>query len=432
MAITMMGRGASIDPQTLAERQRMADLMYQRSLVPAQNETSWTQGLARMLQGGISGYDSAQIQKDRDLYKEQKLQDMQKLGAALGTGDYKSVIGQLSDPDAQMMALGLARSDMENTNKFRNEKTLQDSKFENEKSLQNFKFGNDVAMEGMKQEGAHNLEWLKSGNRITEKRDEKMADPVKEVQARISNYTRVINDPNAPEDIKAQAMQRIEAEKGAMSAMKPPSSSVNIDMGAKGETQLQKNLGGKLGDAYADDQIANIKGIATATDQLSSLNRIDEYIKEGSLGNLQTTTLGQAWEKGKSRFGAPNDSGKIADFIQTTKKQLVDMRGLLTRQGAISNYEQSLLKDIALSDSDTIEAVKTKLHVFKQLANRAKLLGEITLEWKDRYGHIANKGQNGESFDSVVKRLVEKTPITSYEDYMKGKQDAASQSMGAQ
>lgn len=127
MAISMMGRGAAIDPQALQDRQRMADLMYQRSLVPAENEQSAAQGLARMLQGGISGYDSGQIQKDRETYKQQRVSDMQKLGTALGGGtdSYKNIIGQLSDPDAQMMAFSMAKSDMDTRNKFDNETKLK-------------------------------------------------------------------------------------------------------------------------------------------------------------------------------------------------------------------------------------------------------------------------------------------------------------------
>ena len=428
----MMGRGASIDPQTFAERQRMADLMYQRSLVPAQNESSWTQGMARMLQGGIAGYDAGQVQKERELYKEQKRQDMQKLGAALGSGDYKSILGQLNDPDTQMMALQLAKSDMDRINKLNADRQLEDYKFKNQRTLKKDDFGRQLDLENMKSASQYDLEWLKSNNRMLEKRDEKMADPVKEVQSRIANYSRVINDPNAPQSLKLEAQKRIEAEKLAMGAMKPPSSSVNIDMGAKGEGQMEKEFGGALGKEYAETQIGNIKAGLRAVDQLATYDRMVGYIEDGTLGNLQTTELGQGLSKAASRLGLPNSSGQIADFVQATNQQLVDMRKLLAGQGQISNYEQSLLKNTAVDANDTLEAIRNKLFVFKQLANRVKLLGEITTQWKDKYGSVIRKGPDGKSFDSAVKALYDATPLISYDDYMKSRQEEASRQAGVQ
>jgi hypothetical protein len=432
MAITMMGRGAAIDPQTLAERQKMADLMYQRSMVPAQNEQSWAQGLSRMLQGGIAGYESAQVDKDREAYKQQKVSDMQKLAGALGGGDYKSIIGQLSDPDTQMMAFGLAKSDMDSQNQFNKQAQLK--AYENALAQQGKQDDRDFELNkmGVQNEYTRANEGLKSDLSTEQDRNKIDYDPVKSEQRRIANYARVVSDPNAPQELKAIAQQQLESSKSTVAAMQPPKNNVNIDMGNKGESKMEETFGGELGKSEAERQLNNIKYGQLANDQLASFDRINEYIKDGSLGNLETTTLGQGLTTIFSRLGQPNDSAKIGDFIQTTNQQLVDMRKLLAGQGAISNYEQSLLKNTALNPNDTIETVQQKVHLFRQVANRAKILGEITTQWKDRYGGIIRKGSNGDSFDSVVSNLIKSTPIISYEDMMKKKAEAASQGMGGQ
>jgi hypothetical protein len=430
MAITMMGRGAAIDPQTLAERQKMADLMYQRSMVPAQNEQSWAQGLSRMLQGGIAGYESAQVDKDREAYKQQKVSDMQKLAGALGGGDYKSIIGQLSDPETQMMAFGLAKSDMDSQNQFNKQAQLK--AYENALSQQGKQDDRDFELNklGVQNEYTRANEGLKSELHLDQKKAEMDLDPVKSEQRRLSGYARVVSDPNAPQELKAIAQQQLDSSKSTVAAMQPAKNTVNVDVGGKGETKMEETFGGELGKSEAQRQLNNIKYGQLANDQLSTFDRINQYIEDGSLGNLQTTTLGQGLQSAASRLGLPNDSAKIGDFVQATNKQLVDMRGLLAGQGTISNYEQSLLKNTALNPNDTIETLKQKLYVFKQIANRVKLLGEITIQWKDRYGGIIRKGQNGESFDNAVQALYDRTPITSYEDMMKKKAEAASQGMG--
>lgn len=438
-----MGRGAAIDPMTLQERQRMADLMYQKSLVPAPNEQSAAQGLARMLQGGIAGYDSAQVNRDREEYKAQRVSDMQKLASALGGGDYKSVIGQLSDPDAQMMAFSLAKSDMDNTNKFNNEMKLKERentlKFNTDTQMkayenalqQSTKQGDrdfEVEKLGIQNENTRALKGLE-GDLNKEKID---YDPVKAEQRRMANYARVVSDPNAPPEYKSLAQQQLDSAKSVVAAMQPPKSSVTVDMGNKGETKMEEAFGGEVGKSEAKRQLDNIQDGVSASDQLSNLGRIDSYISEGSLGNLSTTTLGQVIPKIASRLGLPNDSNKIADFFRVSADQLVNMRDRLKGQGAIANFEQVLLNDTGLKTDDTLEAVRDKVFIFKQIANRSKILGDITRQWKDRYGAITRKGANGESFDSVVAKLVQATPIMSYEQMMKQKGDAATQNMGAQ
>jgi len=432
MAISIMGRGAAIDPQTLAERQKMADLMYQRSLVPAQNEQSWTQGLSRMLQGGIAGYDAAQVDKDREAYKQQKVSDMQKLAGALGGGDYKSIIGQLSDPDTQMMAFGLAKSDMDSQNQFNKQAQLK--AYENALNQQGKQDDRDFELKklGVENEYTRANEGLKSELHLDQKKSEMELDPVKSEQRRLSGYARVVSDPNSPPELKALAQQQLDATKSTVAAMQPAKNTVNVDVGGKGETKMEESFGGEIGKSEGERQLNNIKYGQLANDQLSTFDRINKYIEDGSLGNLQTTTLGQGLQSAASRLGLPNDSAKIGDFVQSTNQQLVDMRKLLAGQGAISNYEQSLLKNTALNPNDTIETVKQKIHLFRQLSNRSKLLGEITNQWKDRYGGIIRKGSNGESFDSVISNLIKATPITSYEDMMRKKAEAASQGMGGQ
>lgn len=425
----MMGRGASIDPQTLAERQKIADLMYQRSLVPAENEQSMSQGIARMLQGGISGYDSAQIQNERNEYKEQKRQDMQKLGEALGTGNYKDIIGQLNDPDTQMAAIGLAKSDMENTNKFNREKELKGYELENNKELENHKFGNQMTMEESKQEGDHNLEWLKSGNRMVEKRDEKMADPVKEVQARIGQYTRVINDPNAPPEIKAEAVRRIEAEKNAVSAMKPPSSSVTVNTG-KAETAGQTKRREEEAKYAVTDERDIAQGAIKAGDQLFKLKEIKDNIVNGKLSTSKMTPLGTAIQKTLSILGKPNDSAAIANYLQTANDQLVTERLRLKGQGQISDRETRMLEKTVLMEGDTLETIADKISVFEQLAERQQKVAQLTQEWKKRAGGI-DMPLNGKSYTETLAKMVDQNPLMSYENIRDARVAAAAEAAQA-
>lgn len=430
MAISMMGRGAAIDPQTLQERQRMADLMMQKSLVPAENEQSAAQGLARMLQGAISGYDSGQVQKDRETYKQQRISDMQRLGSALGGGTdaYKSIIPQLTDPDTQMLAFGMAKGELDNANKLKNEREMASAKFENEKALERSKFGNQVELEGIKQEGTHNLEWLKSGNKMAEKRDESISDPVKAIQSKIAGYTQVLSDPNAHPQQKAQAQERLKIQTEALTAMKPPSSSVTVNTG-KAETAGQVKRAEKIAEKAVMQEDQYAEGAINAGDQLFKMNQIKKNILGGKLTTSKLTPAGKAIQQYASVLGIGNDSAAAAQYLQTANDQLVTERKRLQGQGQISDRETRMLEATVLRPDDTLEAIESKIAVFEQLAERQQRMAQLSNEWVKRYGGIDQPAQNGKTFREVQAKLIDQNPLMSLEDMAASKAAAATQAM---
>ncbi len=123
--ISIMGRGASVDPAALLERLKLSSELYKSALAsPKTPELSWTQGAARLAQAIAAGWERASVTKDMNAATAQKVQDMKGLAAALGSGDQKQIaaaVTSMSDPTSQQMALGLMAQMQQSQNKFSNE-----------------------------------------------------------------------------------------------------------------------------------------------------------------------------------------------------------------------------------------------------------------------------------------------------------------------
>jgi hypothetical protein len=408
MAITMMGRGAAIDPQTLAERQKMADLMYQRSLVPAQNEQSWAQGLSRMLQGGIAGYDAAQVDKDRDAYKQQKVSDMQKLAGALGGGDYKSIIGQLSDPETQMMAFGLAKSDMDSQNQFNKQAQLK--AYENALSQQGKQDDRDFELNkmGVQNEYTRANEGLKFGFQ-KQKLD---YDPEKAAQRKLSQLTETLNDPNAPDEVKAAAQQRIESQKSVLEAIKTKGTTVNNIMD-KTQSEEQKAMSKGMGERYTENQ----KGADAASIKNTNIDLI--------LKNLNKANPGAAFELRKdaatviaSLGGDPEKMGignaTSMSIVEQKLREFV-LEQMASQKGPQTDRDYERITRTMAQPFESKQQIQTSLLALKSMNNRAIEHANKLTDWVSTHGS-RNAKVKGKTFDQAWREYTETNPLFGGEE----------------
>lgn len=119
-----IGKGISangdMDPYTFLAQQQENNNLYNSSLNPQAPERSWTQGLARLLQSGVSGYNQAKLDQSMAGYRQNKVNDISKIGQFLSSGgsaqspEFGRLVGSLADPSSQQLALQLAQAQMKN------------------------------------------------------------------------------------------------------------------------------------------------------------------------------------------------------------------------------------------------------------------------------------------------------------------------------
>ena len=458
MGISMMGRGSvgsTIDPDSFIARQKLADELYKNSMAAPQTpELSWTQGAARLAQSLASGYESAQLNKDRDTYKQQRQADMQMLGNAISTGDYKSVMGQLSDPESQRMAFGLAQTD--NMARARSNGNMQLAMLKN--SLQNKdsteKFTQQIALKKADHALKRDDYLYERGDKLTDKNDERTFDikkmgvannydrdklaysselennsPIKATQLRYAEFARLASDEDAPPELRSFASGQMEGLQKNIAAMSPPKTSVSVDTGAKAEAAGDIQYNKKRADIAIENEDAIKKQALAAPDMLSKMEIIQNDITAGKLTNLNLTDAGTNIERYSARLGMDNNSAAISTYMQTAGDMLIDARKELAKQGAISDFETRTLEKTRFLPNDTTESILAKIHLFKQVYNRQQKLGELTNEWNRRYGGTYKPAPNGATFQTAVTNLIKQTPLTSLEDEEKAKQEAASQNV---
>lgn len=460
MGISIMGRGSvgsTIEPDSFIQRQRLADELYKNSIATPQTpELSWTQGAARLAQAIASGYERGNLNKDRQAYQDQRKADMQLLGNALASGDYKSVMGQLSDPESQKMAFSLAAEDnkeraqskgnmqlallkrsLENkdsTEKFNQTMALKkaDHAFGRDNYL--FERGDKLADKNSERAFELNKMGVQSeygrGDKFLDadlKKEEKLSDPIKSAQQRYANFARLANDPNAPEEIRAVAASQLESLKQSLTDMQPSRTSIKIDTGDKSEAAGDKAYKQAEGKAMFEQEQKDKQGFYNAQDNLMRIDTIQKAIESGELTNQNTTDFGQALETLGARMGVGNDSASIGNFIQTTNQQLIDARKQLQGQGSITDYETKLLAGTQLQPTDTMEQILSKMFVQKQAFQRMQNLGDLTNEWSKRFGSTKKPAENGMTFYDAATNLYKAKPIISYADYQKAQEDMASQ-----
>lgn len=393
--IQMMGRGADIDPETLAQRQRLAEQLYNNSINPQQPERSWTQGAARLAQALSGAYQQSQVRKDKDIYNQQQSQDMQALASALGgKGIDPSVLSSLHSPGAQSTALGLIQSN---------------AQYERERA-------NKAAdMEANTRNQEHMIDYKNKSN------------PLALEQSKLARYAQIANDPDAPPEIRAQAQQRLTMSKQTITDMSPSRTTVNVDASQKADDAGMRKRK-ELLEEQAVKKEGEISDTAlSAEDSGGRMQMIQKAIESGDINNINTTNLGAGVQKVLARAGLPNDSAALSSYIQAAKQQLIDARKQLAGQGQVSNYEGKLLEATVLQADDTMEAAKAKAFVYQQVYQRQRDLAAIQNEWIKRYGSTTKPSENGKTFRDVVTKMYQSKPLISYADAMQQKQNAASQ-----
>ena len=449
MGISIMGRGSvgsTIEPDSFIQRQRLADELYKNSIATPQSpELSWTQGASRLAQAVASGYERASLNKDREAYKEQRKADMQLLGNALANGDYKSVLGQLSDPESQKMAFGLAQDDnkeraqakgniqlamlkrsLENkdsTEKFQQQLALK--KADHALGRDNYLFErgdkladkNDERSFDIKKMGvAHEYDRDKTGYSSELKKEVDLSDPVKATEQRLMNFARVVNDPNAPAGLREVANAEMLSLKQTLADMKPASTKINIDTAEKADQAGQIRRNQKQEEQALVREEDNKKSYFSAQDNIMRMNTIQKAIENGELSNLNTTDFGKGLETLGARLGIDNNSAAIGNFIQSANQQLVDARKQFQGQGQVSDSETRLLGGTVLQPNDTMESVMSKINIFNQVYKRQQQMADLTNEWVKRFGSTAKKASNGMSFYDATTNLYKAHPLVSEAD----------------
>lgn len=99
------------DPLSYLTQVNQNNALYNASLNPQTPERSWTQGLARMLQSAVSGFNQGKLNNQLADYKSGKSSDLAILGDYLTKGgDFKQVLSSMKNPEDQGLALQFAQA----------------------------------------------------------------------------------------------------------------------------------------------------------------------------------------------------------------------------------------------------------------------------------------------------------------------------------
>jgi hypothetical protein len=384
---SLLGRydSADIAAEQKAQQQRLAN-----ALEPSKPETSWTQGAARMVEAAMAASKGRELKGEQEAQRQQYMSEQERLAQQLSGGAQTlnaQGMSQYQSPD-------LRKAYMEEMIKEKNyARSRQDKKQD------------------------QTAQW----------QHDDVNNPERQLQQQYYKDAQVASDPAAPENIRAQAKERMKQTQSIMIGMHPKNTGGADGAGGSGGT-TQKYYDKEKGQTvYQDEKKAVDSGI-NAKDTISRLDQINSLIEQGRLTNANMTNVGQALETGLARLNLPNDTAAIGKFIQTTNKQILGAREYLKGTGSISNYEQGIAsKAEAIQPDDTMEAVVAKVHTFKQMAQRMDDLGQLTQDWQNRYGNTINKSDTGVNFNDVKRHYIETHPLTSYEDEKRAKEDAASE-----
>jgi len=387
--ITVMGRGAAIDPETFASRQKLADELYKGALQnPPQPELSWTQGAARLAQAVASGYERAGVNKDRDAYKQQRLQDMQKLGTALGTGDYKSVIGQLSDPDSQMMAFGLAKSDMDRQNALQGQYGMK--MFEHGLKQDDYKRDRGDKIQDQERQFSHTKEM--------QNENPKNFLPI-EVQRSFS----IENDPNAPEEVrKGAALYR-----DKLKAIQPGNTTVNNYMG-KATSKEQERISGGLGKQYEDAQI-EAKALSKKNSKIDFILSNLDKAKPGPLFETrqEAATVIQSLGGNPEKLGLGNATSM--SVVGQILRQFV-LEEMANQKGPQTDPDYVRILKSQPQAYETPEQLRGGLNMLKAFNGRSIEYADRAADWFRKNGSL-NTAVNNMNFDQAWRSYVNANPL---------------------
>lgn len=348
MAITMMKRGADVDPQSIAQRQALAHELYKNSLTPQQPEQHWAQGLSRVLQSGIAGAQNAGASRDRETYNENRQGDMSKIAQALSGGDYQSILGDLNTPDAQMMALGLAKTEADRKNLLQTKEneytrdrkdklTDMGAQFEQKKTLARLKGGAtnptkeiqsrlggvEDELEGLQNQGAQEQDPMRQ--KEIQARMQQLNANRENLISRISSSKGKLPKQELTPLNKMFQEQEASDVKGALDSISLQAKT-SQDMVNKGNQILQllaanPNVDGGFG----REQLTRIQTVFNNILPGSAPNVGDQQSLQKLVGQLVPETIGKLRESGVSRI----TQGEILNLVPTiTATMANDREGL--------------------------------------------------------------------------------------------------------
>lgn len=409
-----IGRGISpngdYDPYSFLQRQRENDQLYNSSLVPQTPERSWTQGLARMLQSGVSGYNQAGLDQGMADYKQSKLDDMKTLGDYLSgntTGNFGDVVGNLNDPSSQNLALSIAQGVNKNNADLQKQISLQNNAFQLQRQGKAQDFGYDL----QKGQVANSYKRQDMGLQSDLNKDAATFDPMKAQEQKVAQYSQVVSDDNASPEIRTQAQVLLDASKKTLESMKTPPIRLN----------LKNQLGGP-------DQKVQDQGVS-ANDRLSTINQIMSDIGDGTVNSRNITDIGQGIQTSLARLGLPSDSAAVGRYQQNIIQSTLDAVKELQAAGGVRITKPmiDLIQKSKIVAGEPIESAYPKLFVIQQAFDRASKLRDLNQKWTGTYGGTDKKAPDGHTYNDAVYDFMNDNPVITYEQSLKQKAAATQQ-----
>ena len=362
--IGIMGRGADIDPETLATRQKMAQQLYANSLAPKEPERSWTQGAARLAQSLMSGYEQGQIDQEKESYKQQQAEGM----AALLNGDGNMTAETLSKLTPQQ---------------------------------QNF------ALDMMYRQRMHNLEREEKGTDRQADYEMKtklmQEDPNNYMELKQKEAMEAMEDPDAPEEVRRGAKASLDAMgtgKDKALSMTPEDKEISQGMGKDFGESKKDAQSAQLQNTRMDAIIANLEdaqpgalfnvrhGLGTV---LEYLGADPEYLKNINLGDPRAMSVVKS------------------NLLQFAIDEQVRQKGPQT-ENDFKRYQEAFAQP-----TETNAQILRILKMRRALNDRSVQYQNSKSEWYKKYGSIGATSQ-GKDFEETWRAYVDTNPLFADEE----------------
>jgi hypothetical protein len=416
--IGVMGRGANVSPESLAQRQKLAMQLYANSITPQEPERSWTQGAARLAQSLVSGYEQAQIDKDRQDYDQKQAQGMAAL-LGMAKGDNGDVTPETlaALPENQQAYL----------------LNLQQQKQQYATERQDKAADRKLAI-------ADKLEYDKEKRKIEPLNN--IQDELYAKQSELSRKQSELQNPKLPAYLKPQVEEEVkqlsasieEAKQrgGSIAAMSPSKTTINVDASQKRENARLTKRDDLLEEAAVKKEGELAASALASRDKGFRLKNVVDLIQSGKLTNINTSVPGKIFESALAVAGLPNDTAAIGDLVRAANDELIEARKRIQGQGTVTEGETKILAGTVLAADATMDQIVAYEFVAKQVENRLRKLDNLQEQWIKRYGSTTQGSEDGTTFREAVTQLYENEPLISYEEGQKRKQEAASRHAGAQ
>ena len=362
--IGVMGRGSASTPESLAQRQKLAMQLYLSSLSPQQKETSWTQGAARLAQALASGYEQAQVDKERGAYDRSQSEGMAALLS--GDGNITPEVAASLPANQQIYALQMMQDQRKHALQRQEHDADQKSEYEMRKNLMN-------------------------------------EDPKNYLEIKQREAMEAINDPNASDEVRRGAeaeLNKIGIGKNKALSMTPEDKEISEGVGKEYIESQKDAASAQLQNTRIDAVISNLKNAKPGAlfdwrmggaSVLQYLGATPELLKDLNLGDPAAM------------------SAVKSNLLQFAIDEQVRQKGPQT-ENDFKRYQQAFAQT-----NETNDQILKLVRMRKALNDRKVAFQDAKEEWRDKYGSVEAK-VNGQGFDKTWRGYVAKNPLFGGEE----------------